>query len=573
MASTAEDYKAYCPVDPVVVRDAARNEAKSLSKGDVARLKEAVSFLSDHVPRGLLAQLLRSVFKEDASAIGKSMFFEWDARAFGSIYGHEGIASPEEEWDAAEPYDRLLTAADALAELRSIAFEFGQQIIWPECKKDGRTPVPDAESNVRQLLIMLGIEVFKDDFSGRFHISGFEQWDELNDEAMESLRYRAYRAGLKSPRDFFEGAIRVIGREDRRHPVRDYFDSLEWDGTPRLDNLFIRYAGAEDGRNDAGVGEFNREAGAKLLIAAVRRVKRPGTKFDTMPVLEGPQGTEKSSFLRALAIRDDWFEETLSLGADPKGVIEKTRGKLLAEIPELSGMARRDTETVKAMLSVTVDTARLAYDRSSTMAPRQFVLVATTNSKDYLQDSTGNRRYWPIAVGQFDIQGFLEDRDQIWAEAVHREAAGESVVLSKHLWPVAARLQKDREVSEPIADLIESYVGDRCGIVSTETLLAILNFGKSDGDRISRYDPKLAAGIRRAMDKLRWERKHLRHDDGSRERVYVKKGPDGSTPRLVFNGHTGWLETDAEVADRAERIVRAPSLKSGGDVVPLRAAR
>jgi len=184
---------------------------------------------------------------------------------------------------------------------------------------------------------------------------------------------------------------------------------------PRLNTWLIDWAKAED-------TPYTRAVSAKPLLAAVRRVRRPGTKFDEMLVLEAPQGYNRSSALRILAVNDDWFTDDIPLNADSKVVIERLSGKWIAEASELKGMRRGDVEHLKAMLSRQVDRARLAYDRTPTEYPRQSIFIGTTNSATYLRDMTGDRRYWPVAVERFDLEALKANRDQLWAEAAHREA-------------------------------------------------------------------------------------------------------------------------------------------------------
>src|SRR5262249_1402890 len=147
-----------------------------------------------------------------------------------------------------------------------------------------------------------------------------------------------------------------LARENSKHPVRDYLDELVWDGKPRIDRLFIDYFGAED-------SEYMRAVGSITMIAAVRRVREPGCKFDEMPVLESPQGTKKSSAIATLAVRPEWFSDDLPLNAKAQVLIESTVGKWIVEAGELKGMRKSDVESLKACLSRGVDRARMAYGR------------------------------------------------------------------------------------------------------------------------------------------------------------------------------------------------------------------
>jgi predicted P-loop ATPase len=198
----------------------------------------------------------------------------------------------------------------------------------------------------------------------------------LTDEAADDLWVEARAAGLPCPRDFFITVMQTYARRHAYHPIRDYLAGLEWDGIDRIDT-WLTLLGAED-------TELNRAYGRKTLIGAVRRVRRPGAKHDTILVLQGPQGKGKSSAIRALCPDEEFFSDSLGIGDDQKHVIEATAGKWLIELAELSGMGKRDANAVKSMLSRMVDAARLSYGRLSSERPRQFILFGSVNEEQYL---------------------------------------------------------------------------------------------------------------------------------------------------------------------------------------------
>ena len=211
------------------------------------------------------------------------------------------------------------------------------------------------------------------------------------------------------------------------------------------------YLGAEDAPE-------NRTIGRKFLIAAVRRARQPGCKFDNILVLEGAQGAGKSRSGRALCPNEDRFSENVSLNQEAKEIIEQTEGKWIAEIGELAGLSKRDAEHVKQMLSRQSDELRLAYGRLKTSRPRQFVMLATTNQSTYLTDPTGNRRFWPVKVGKIDIDAIVRDRDQLWAEAAHYEAQDEAIFVKDDEMRHALRAaQEEREEYDVWEDAVQEW--------------------------------------------------------------------------------------------------------------------
>jgi predicted P-loop ATPase len=198
-------------------------------------------------------------------------------------------------------------------------------------------------------------------------------------------------------------------------------------------------------------------------MAAVRRVRQPGCKYDEMLVLESAQGLNKSSALRALCPNEEWFSDDLPLNVDAKQIIERTLGKWIIEASDLSGMRPASVEHLKAMLSRQVDgPARMAYGHLPIERRRQFILVGSTNSRDYLKDPTGARRFWPVEVVRFSIEGILKDRDQLWAEAAVREAAGESIRLHESLWAEAGLEQEKRRQVDAWEDDLADFVENCC---------------------------------------------------------------------------------------------------------------
>jgi predicted P-loop ATPase len=372
---------------------------------------------------------------------------------------------------------------------------------FPDRHRNG-VALKDSIDNVRALCSFLGVTLKFNAFANRTEIFGLKEYKLLNDNALTEIWALAHQYHFKASRDHLAGALDAIGLENTYHPVRDYFDTLHWDGVPRLDKWLTTYAGAED-------TDYVQAVGAKTLLAAVRRVRRPGTKHDAMLVLEGPQHAGKSSALRILAIRDEWFSDGLALGEKTREVIEQVEGCLIVEIPELKGMKHSEVETIKAFLSRQSDKARKAYGRYASDVPRQFVFIGTTNPDEdapYLKDRTGNRRFWPVRTAEeIDIESLKRDRDLIWAEAVHREAKGESLELPRRLWPAAKAEQEKRVAVDPLVEALDDAFGDMLGRVLVEDVWTLI--GKPDPAQRKQWD-KTALG--QAMRQLGWKKEHLR---------------------------------------------------------------
>jgi predicted P-loop ATPase len=200
---------------------------------------------------------------------------------------------------------------------------------------------------------------------------------------------------------------------------------------------------------------LNKAIGRKVLIAAVRRARDPGCKFDNITTLEGPEGKNKSTTVSTLA-GDEFFSDQSILGARDKEIQEQLSGIWMHEIADLTGMKKAEVEHVKAYASRQTDRARPAYGHVVEHKKRRSIDWATTNDDEYLQSQTGNRRFWSLAVGDIDIEALRRDRLQLLGEAAHYEREGESLVLDEALWPDARAEQEKRRVKDPWEDLLEN---------------------------------------------------------------------------------------------------------------------
>jgi putative DNA primase/helicase len=223
----------------------------------------------------------------------------------------------------------------------------------------------------------------------------------------------------------FNDALLGVASERLYHPIKEYLNTLpEWDGTPRVDTLLIDYLGAEDTL-------YTRAVLRKTLCAAVARVYEPGTKFDQILVLNGPQGLGKSTFFARLGRK--WFSDSLTLSdMRDKAAAEKLQGYWILELGELAGIKKVDVETVKSFISRTDDKYRASYGFNVESHPRQCVIVGSTNSKSgFLRDITGNRRFWPVKVYGHSVKKPWEmnEVDQSWAEVLVKYRAGEELFL------------------------------------------------------------------------------------------------------------------------------------------------
>jgi predicted P-loop ATPase len=241
-----------------------------------------------------------------------------------------------------------------------------------------------------------------------------------------------------------------------------------------------------------------------------------------MPVFEGEQGVGKSTMIKVMA-GEEYFSDSLPLGAEAKVVIEETAGKWIVEFPEISSKTKKEVEEIKASQSRTHDTARTAYARMSTTVPRQFVAWATTNNDRYLRDKTGNTRFLPIKVKHIDLDTLREDRDQLWAEAAHMEAQEEPHWLTGDLTNEAARETAKREVVNPIEEKITELLSDAQrdhpdGFIPSEQLWKAI--GLPEAKHRNQYHKDSMGDAARKLG-WRWVRKRDPNEDSRQVSGYI----------------------------------------------------
>jgi hypothetical protein len=397
---------------------------------------------------------------------------------------------------------------------------------WPDLTREGR-PRPTMR-NAMLAMQRLELRFAHDLFRCRKTIEGVqiqEYQGNLSDDACSALRHMVIeRFGFDPGKEPTRDAAETLAIENATHPIRDYLNSLRWDREPRLGRWMTSYLGADDTPLNATIGRI-------VLIAAVRRVRQPGVKFDTILVLEGEQGVGKSTAIRILAGSENFSDQNI-LTVDPKAQMELLEGVWIYELCELEGLSRAETSKVKAFASRSVEQARPAYGRFKETRPRQVVFIGTTNEDKYLRDMTGNRRFWPVRVNKIDLSMLERDRDQLFAEATHEEEKAEPLVLPEELWPVAQTEQQARLEDDPwidiLSDLHPSNLDQVAGMVRVPSSF-LLEFPLGlEPNRQQQFHAKRLATV---MRQLGWQGPTLiKIEDGSTVRGYQRPLTDFGDP-------------------------------------------
>lgn len=449
-----------------------------------------------------------------AERINPDGFRQWDARW---VFDDDAEPPPE-----APPPCREATIEQAKRE-----FEHGE-----------KGEVLKTMHNVGVGLHGLGIVCRYDAFHHRVHIEHPEEtgkFAELYTGRLTDTAVRALRGKLKAiyGKDFgavhIGDAVMLMADLNRFNPVVDMLTGAEmlWDGVKRLDRLGPDYFHSED-------TEFARTAFRKTMLAAVRRARQPGCKFDQILVTESPEGWDKSSAWAVLA-GDENFSDADILGKDARAVQEELADVWIHEIAELSGLSRADVEHVKAFASRVNDRARPAYGRYLIDQPRQSIEVGTTNAEKYLLSQTGNRRFWTVKLlARVDMELVKRDRLQLWGEAAAAESERETLVLPERLWGVAGEEQDKRRVVDPWEDELVNLKGYMGVSIRNGkefiTRVGVHEFLRLRGQTVAAWSGRRIAEI---MRKLEW--KDCRYwIDASMQRGFERE-PDMTEPAGVWD--------------------------------------
>lgn len=278
-------------------------------------------------------------------------------------------------------------------------------------------------------------------------------WNDSDNAALKV--YLSNKYGIYSPTKT-KDAILAVAAERSYHPIKEYLDHLpEWDGIDRVEILLIDYFNATD-------NSYTRAVTRKMMVAAVARIYHPGTKFDSVLILNGPQGIGKSTFFAKLA--GDWFSDSLTLtDMKDKAGPEKLQGYWILELGELAGMRKTDVEVVKSFISRSDDKYRASYGVNVESHPRQCIIVGSTNAESgFLRDITGNRRFWPVRISgdgkRKAWQMSVYDVEQIWAETLVLYAKGEKLYLEGSDVELATNEQADAMESDEREGLVRTYL-------------------------------------------------------------------------------------------------------------------
>ena len=298
-----------------------------------------------------------------------------------------------------------------------------------------------------------------DEFANRGMVLGSLPWNKSCDKRLwsdvddaELARFLEVGFGITGT-EKIDKALLIVSNRSKFNDVKKYLESQKWDGKKRIDTLLHDYLGVEQNIYTADVMR-------KTLAAAAARAITGEAKFDYMPIFTGAQGIGKSTFLAKLG--GEWFSDSLT-NFEGKEAAEMIQGTWINELAELAGFNRSETNAIKQFITKQHDIYREAYGKRTNKYPRRCVFFGTTNDDNFLKDTTGNRRFWPVDCGvEKPNKNIFEDLDsevgQIWAEARMLYMLGEPLYLTGESAKLALEAQELHQEDNVKKGIIEEFL-------------------------------------------------------------------------------------------------------------------
>jgi predicted P-loop ATPase len=344
-------------------------------------------------------------------------------------------------------------------------------------------------------------------FEGKIKYNERSRQVELNGKPIEADTLRAwfaaeYRVDVAN-QTWVEG-VTYLGKRNRYDPVKDYLEKCRPLTPVDVDTAFVEFFGDEAATDTLSLVYFS-----KWLIGCVARVYSPGCKFDECLTLVGPQGTLKSTFFRKLS--NGYFSDSLTSKLDKDDIALLIKNWML-EFSELDAITyRTHTGLLKAFLSRTEDQFRAPYGREYLCEPRRSVVCGSTNSPDFLRDSTGSRRFWILEVKkEINIDKVEKLRDGLWAWAIGEYLAGTPWHLDHRTSALQAERNEGYEGTHPWVEMLEPWLEtQQLGGVGHVSVSECFKRLEDQGVKMSRGQAD-ARQVTEVLAKLGWHKNQKR---------------------------------------------------------------
>jgi predicted P-loop ATPase len=340
-------------------------------------------------------------------------------------------------------------------------------------------------------------------------------WTDVDTTRLQAQLQKAGMASMSatSVRD----AVELVAHQHPTNGIAEWLLGLQWDGTRRLSTWMTHALGTPSDR-------YHIRAGRNMFIGLVARAMRPGCQVDEAVVLEGPQGSFKSSALGVIG--GEYFKE-LTANPNSKDFEQQLLGVWLGEFAELDALRRTEVTRIKQFMTNRTDHFRLPYGREYVDLARRIVFCGSTNNTEWLNDPTGGRRFIPVRVGKVDLGWLRANREQLFAEAVRLFQAGRKW----HRYPKEETLaqQEQRSVEDPWEDLIARYLCGRQEVTVADIINHALDLPARDQNKAA------STRVGMTLGRLGCVSKPLRRVSGKPTRAWTVPGAFASQKLKVMS--------------------------------------
>ena len=399
--------------------------------------------------------------------------------------------------------DKSMTVSEALLALSTWCKAhkhniFSAQKLLQEKIKKYKAAAPGGDDDEKSRMLR-EYELIKKRFGDQFRWNELFKQVELDGEKFAIGLSKPFfniiqRMNLKSGRDDIADIVLMYARENSYNPVTEYLDRCfiqHGASTDILKSIAKRYLGTES--------PIHQILLVKWLISAVARAYQPGCKCDNALILQGSQGLLKSTFFEVLA-GSAWFDDTMGSSSDKDERLKLHRAWIV-EWAELETIfKKKEVAAVKSFMTTKNDILRPPYGRDIEALPRPSIFCGTTNPKQFLTDSTGNRRFWVIPVEKtIDRMQLERERDQIWGAVIKLYRDGCMWYLTEEEDATLNEARSEFETSDSWNDEIADFIEGKDMVSVQEILDELFKLP------IAQHDPKIQGRVRVALTKLNWK--------------------------------------------------------------------
>jgi hypothetical protein len=247
--------------------------------------------------------------------------------------------------------------------------------------------------------------------------------------------------------------LTFIADQNLYNPVATWIESKAWDGVVRIVDLFETITCVNNQDNDLKEILIRR-----WLLSAVAAAFSPtGVAAPGILVIQGEQYLGKTKWFKSLVPEElELLKEGMMLRPDDKDSVEQACSFWMVELGELDSTFRKsDIAALKAFITNKSDVLRRAYARKKSHYARRTVFFGSVNPKQFLNDPTGNRRFWTIEAATIKHTHDI-DMQQLWAEVLHYYKEGESYFLTAEEMDLLNAHNEQFTSIDPIAERIDT---------------------------------------------------------------------------------------------------------------------